>query len=110
MQANVVCHQLGFSNGATSASCCSPHGQVPTSFSYDDVRCAGTESTLDSCPHQNTHNCGSFEGAGVVCNTGSSTAGIFDFCLHYKCKIKICVPFFIKNIDHNVKHRSCKFK
>lgn len=77
MQANVVCHQLGFSNGATSASCCSPHGQVPTSFSYDDVRCAGTESTLDSCPHQNTHNCGSFEGAGVVCNTGSSTAGSF---------------------------------
>jgi hypothetical protein len=44
---------------------------VPTSFSYDEVSCVGTEATLDSCPHQNTHDCGAGEGAGVVCNTGT---------------------------------------
>ncbi len=70
-QANVVCRQLGFTDGAISAPCCSPNGQVPTSFSYDEVRCGGIEATLDSCPHQNTHDCGPSEGAGVVCSTGS---------------------------------------
>ncbi len=72
-QANVVCRQLGFPNGAASAPCCSAYGQAPTNFSYDDVGCIGTETTLDACPHLNIHNCGSTEGAGVVCNTGTST-------------------------------------
>ena len=70
-QANVVCRQLGYPNGASSASCCSLYGQVSTSFSYDEVRCTGTESTLNSCPHNNAHDCGALEGAGVVCNTGT---------------------------------------
>ena len=77
LQANVVCRQLGFSNGAISSTCCSPYGQVPTSFSYDEVLCAGTEATLNSCPHQNTHDCGSYEGAGVVCNAGSIIGMLF---------------------------------
>jgi hypothetical protein len=71
-QATVVCKQLGFSGGATSVQCCSAYGAVPTTFSYDEVGCTGTETTLDSCPHQNTHDCGTGEGAGVVCNTGTT--------------------------------------
>ena len=59
--------------GAQSVSCCSTYGQVPTSFSYDNVQCAGTETTLNACPHLNTHDCGSREGAGVVCRTATST-------------------------------------
>ena len=95
-KANVVCRQLGFSNGATSAPCCSPYGLVPTTFSYDDVQCAGTEATLDSCSHLNTHNCVSTEGAGVVCNTGTtviskSLFGFKPFLLNpkkFECLIK----------------------
>ena len=69
-QANVVCKQLGFSEGATSVKCCSFYGAVPVTFSYDEVGCVGTETTLDACPHLNTHDCGANEGAGVVCNSG----------------------------------------
>jgi len=75
LQANVVCRQLGFASGALSAQCCSTYGLVPTSFSYDDVGCVGTETTLDACPHLNVHNCGTGEGAGVICNTGAPVAG-----------------------------------
>jgi len=68
-QANVVCKQLKYS-GATSVACCSPRGPVPTNFSYDNVQCAGTEATLDACPHANLHDCFPSEGVWIVCNTG----------------------------------------
>ncbi len=52
-------------------------GAVPTNFSYDDVKCVGTETTLNACPHLNVHDCGAGEGAGVVCLTGprANTSG-----------------------------------
>lgn len=68
-QANVVCRQLGFPLGALSYQCCSAYGTVPSSFSYDDVKCTGTETTLNACPHSNVHNCFANEGAGVICKT-----------------------------------------
>ena len=43
-------------------------GAVPTNFSYDDVKCVGTETTLNACPHVNVHDCGSNEGLWIVCN------------------------------------------
>ena len=33
----------------------------------DDVQCTGNESSLFDCPHQDTHNCGRRERAGVHC-------------------------------------------
>ena len=33
----------------------------------DDVHCTGTECTLFDWPHLKRDNCGSHEGAGVVC-------------------------------------------
>ena len=53
--------------GAESVTRDSFYGSVPDSFAYDDVRCVGTEETLDECPHTNLDDCGSSEGAGVVC-------------------------------------------
>jgi hypothetical protein len=66
-QANVVCKQLKYT-GATSWTCCSPKGYVPTNFSYDNVKCAGTEATLDACPHLNAHDCYANEGIWIVCS------------------------------------------
>jgi hypothetical protein len=66
-QANVVCKQLKFT-GASSFECCSSRGAVATNFAYDDVKCVGTEATLDACPHVNIHDCGSNEGVWIVCN------------------------------------------
>ena len=52
-------------------------GQVPASSPdaqiwLDDVQCAGTERTLNACPHTEygTHNCAHFEDVGVTCQPG----------------------------------------
>jgi len=74
--ANVVCKQLGFPAGALSNRCCSSFGSVPADFSYDNVKCTGNETSLDSCPHLNTDDCDATEGAGVICNTGASTPAV----------------------------------
>ncbi len=66
LQANVVCKQLGYS-GAIAHFSSSSLGSVYAGFSYDDVKCTGTERTLDECVHSNVHNCGPNEGAGVEC-------------------------------------------
>ena len=36
-------------------------------FVMDDVKCLGTEQSLDECPHNSQHDCKGEEGAGVVC-------------------------------------------
>jgi hypothetical protein len=69
-----VCRQLGYNKGANSVQGGSPYGRVPDPFSYTRVQCTGQETSLDSCPHSNTDNCGPTEGVGVVCNT----AGVKD--------------------------------
>ena len=38
----------------------------------DNVACSGTESTLTSCSHITSHNCGHGEDAGVQCETCKS--------------------------------------
>ncbi len=47
---------------------------MPGDFSYDDVECLGSESTLDECSHGDTENCQPEEGAGVRCTTGTTGA------------------------------------
>jgi hypothetical protein len=68
-QANVVCKQLGFPLGAQTAHSSSYFGTVSANFSYDNVECLGSETTLDACKHLNVHDCGTNEGAGVTCKT-----------------------------------------
>ncbi len=65
-QAKVVCKQLGCSQ-VINMTDGSKFGSVPSNFSYDDVACLGIEADLNSCPHNNAHNCGTTEGAGVIC-------------------------------------------
>ena len=38
----------------------------------DDVACSGNESTLTSCTHITSHNCGHSEDAGVQCQVCKS--------------------------------------
>ena len=56
----------------------STYGSVPTNFIMDDVNCAGTEGTLEDCSYNPIDNCGSSEGAGVICR---STTTPFDITL-----------------------------
>ena len=53
-------------------------GSVPSTFSMDDVECTGNEASFLDCPHTTVHNCGSHEGAGVICsNSGEENQDMF---------------------------------
>ena len=60
---------LGFSQIGAMAVSSSTFGSVSTNFIMDDVQCDGTEETLEDCSYNPRHNCGSSEGAGVICKT-----------------------------------------
>ena len=60
---------LGYTSG--NSTMYSRFGSVPTNFSMDDVNCVGTEASLLDCTHITNHNCGSHEGAGVICSSNS---------------------------------------
>ena len=63
----VVCKQLGFPS-VVSATANSKFGSVPSTFRMDDVGCTGEETSLLECEHNRIDNCGSSEGAGVICS------------------------------------------
>jgi len=43
-------------------------GPVSDDFAMDDVQCIGDEDYIWRCPHATVDNCGSHEGAGVICS------------------------------------------
>jgi len=47
---------------------------VPDNFVMDDAKCSGKEVRLEDCEHNARDNCGTNEGAGVVCRAPSTTA------------------------------------
>ena len=49
----------------------SQFGSVSSTFGMDNVQCTGNETSLLDCPHLTVDDCGTHEGAGVICsNTG----------------------------------------
>ena len=70
----MVCRELGYI-GALSATSNSHFGYVSSTFSYGDVFCTGSETSLDDCRHNDYDNCDQYEGAGVICNTSPPMAG-----------------------------------
>ena len=71
--AQVACRQLGFSTtGAAALTTGFTNGASTQRIWLDDVRCSGTESTINACPHNayGTHNCVHAEDVGVRCQQG----------------------------------------
>ncbi|XP_038078149.1 deleted in malignant brain tumors 1 protein-like [Patiria miniata] len=67
--AQVVCRQLGFTNGAGRVSLSAEFGQGVGEIFLDNVECTGSESTISECPNAGwgVSNCDHLEDAGVVC-------------------------------------------
>ena len=63
--ANVVCKQLGYSNGASAAHGSAQFGQETGIIWFDNVKCTGSEAHLYDCPNDGVgiH----YEDAGVTC-------------------------------------------
>ena len=62
---------LGYSYGQHTSQ--SQFGSVSSTFGMDNVQCTGNETSLLDCPHLTVDDCGSTEGAGVICsNSGTS--------------------------------------
>ncbi|XP_053371215.1 deleted in malignant brain tumors 1 protein-like [Clarias gariepinus] len=70
--AKVVCRQLGCGK-AVSAPYNARFGQGSEPTWLDDVRCTGTESSIDQCSHRGfgIEDCGHHEDSGVVCSNFS---------------------------------------
>ena len=69
LDANVVCHQLGFIKGAKHAQRGEQYGRSSGTFHRDHVYCEGSEKDVLDCPYGTYHHCYHFEYASVVCNT-----------------------------------------
>ena len=67
--ANVVCKQLGYSNGASAAHGSAQFGQGSGIIWFDDVECTGSEAHLYDCLNDGVgiHNCDHSKDAGVTC-------------------------------------------
>jgi len=72
--ANVVCRQLGYLHGEPTER--SYFGSVSSDFAFDEVQCRGDEAFIWRCPHQTDHDCGSHEGAGVICSNEAPVVGV----------------------------------
>ena len=64
---NYRCRMFGYPEGAPTKN--SHFGTLDTSsFAMDNVQCTGSEATILDCPHFTVDDCGTSEGAGVICS------------------------------------------
>lgn len=72
--AGVVCRMIGYPN-ATAAPMAARFGPGEGEIILDEVRCEGSERTVQSCPHKGflEQNCDHGEDASVICDLSKMT-------------------------------------
>ena len=68
------CRMLGYQYAQATVQ--SQFGSVPSTFAMDNVQCTGNETSLLDCPHLTVDDCGSHEGAGVICSNSQNASRI----------------------------------
>ena len=68
--AQVACHQLGYSNEGTIMHDSNKYGPGTGNIFMDDLECVGAEKSLFDCQHNDidTHNCYHTKDVGIFCN------------------------------------------
>ena len=103
LDARVVCKQLGFDNGNATHS--SKFGNVPDTFVMDDVKCSGNENNIMSCDHTKDDNCGTLEGAGVICFNEIRDFRDIGLCIYfYSIKFFFLINFLASACRRNWKN------
>ena len=69
VDSNVACRSLGFRR-ASSFETYQTHPNSTSYFSIDDVHCTGSEINILECPHQDVHDCGTYEHIYLTCEVG----------------------------------------
>ena len=69
VDAQIACHQLGYSTNGVTAYSSATHGQGTGDIFLSDLECNGKESSLFECPHDTntTVDCRHYDDAGVSC-------------------------------------------
>ena len=83
---------LGYSHGQATLQ--SRFGFVPSKFYMDDVQCSGSETSLLDCTYLSVDNCGTDEGAGVIC----SNNGMAQYWLTYNIYPCYCTITFQESL------------
>ncbi|RDD39041.1 Mucin-like protein, partial [Trichoplax sp. H2] len=76
-EANVVCRQLGFTEGASTYYCCGHFGTNGFTHTWlSGIVCNSTGNSLDQCFHNSswiqTPDCGRYSWVGVMCRNGTN--------------------------------------
>ena len=61
---------MGFSSYGAKATTGSRFGNVVANYALDNVKCSGSEESLEDCQYLERHNCENHEAAGVICASG----------------------------------------
>ncbi|ESO89230.1 hypothetical protein LOTGIDRAFT_106465, partial [Lottia gigantea] len=85
--ASVICNRLGFP-GAISSPGKAFYGvsNEDNDILMDNVQCKGTETTLQSCVHDTSHDCAASEAASVVCKPNQGIFGSMILQLYYRLR------------------------
>ena len=79
LQANVVCKQLGFINGASKLYGFNYYGSplevTAPKFVSGSYKCNGSEAGLDECQHVTSPDCTVIEGAQAPCDPSPTLVG-----------------------------------
>lgn len=97
-EADVVCRQLGYSEGVGKATHNSHFGHARREFWMDNLYCDGSEDEITSCRFDGwgSHDCGAHEAAGVICYEENQLNATEENSTKIKENVMVPMPKFMR--------------